>query len=237
MNRLLFVAFILTAAVCAPAQELSLAARGQPAACTIVRPASASPSQVYAVEELQRFTEQMTGVKLPITTDEAPLPPRAVLLGDTRFTTELLGGPADVKALGEDGFRLVRRGERVLVLGGPVRGTLYGVYEVLERFGGCRWYSSWHSVIPRRDTFAVPALDETQKPAFALREPFWFDMFNGDLAARNKVNGNAMHLSAKHGGHSYRFGGGLGSCHTFNTLCSPDVYFATDDDLHDSERR
>ena len=226
MKRLLFIALVVTAAAWAPAQELALAARGQPAACTIVRPAVASPSQVYAAEELQRFTEQMTGVKLPIATDEAPLPARAVVLGDTRFTSEVLGGPGEVKGLGEDGFRLVRRGDRVLVLGGPVRGTLYGVYELLERFGGCRWYSSWHSVIPRRQSLAVPVLDETQKPAFALREPFWFDMFDGDLAARNKVNGNSMRLSEKHGGHSYRFGGGLGSCHTFNTLCSPEAYFA-----------
>src|SRR5512145_968180 len=132
MNRFLSFVLVLMAAACAPAQELTLAVRGQPAACTIVRPASASPSQVYAAEELQRFTEQMTGVKLPISTDEAPLPPRAVLLGDTRFTTELLGGPVDIKALGEDGFRLVRRGDRLLVLGGPLRGTLYGVYELLE---------------------------------------------------------------------------------------------------------
>jgi hypothetical protein len=226
MNRILFAVLCLAAAACAPAQELTLAARSQPAACTIVRPTSASPSQVYAAEELQRFTEQMTGVRLPIATDEAPLPARAVLLGNTRYTAELLGAPADVGALGDDGFRLVRRGDRLLVLGGPMRGTLYGVYELLERFGGCRWYSSWHSVIPRREAFTVPALDETQKPAFALREPFWYDLFNGDLAARNKVNGNAMHLEARHGGHAYRFGGGLGSCHTFDTLCSPEVYFA-----------
>ncbi len=225
MNRLLIATLVLMSAAWAPAEELILATRGQPAACSIVRPAAASPSQTYAAEELQRFAEQMTGVKLPITTDEAPLPARAILLGDTRFTSELLGGPADIQALGEDGFRLVRRGERFLVLGGPVRGTLYGVYEFLERFGDCRWYSSWHSVIPQRDTFSVPALDETQKPAFALREPFWFDMFDGDLAARNKANGNAMRLEARHGGHSYRFGGGLGSCHTFDILCPPSVYF------------
>lgn len=230
MNRLLSIALGLAltlATIPASAQELPLAVRGQAATCTIVRPAHASPSQVYAAEELQRFTEQLTGVKLPIVTDEGSLPARSVVLGDTRFTTQLLGIPAEVNDLGEDGFRLVRRGERLLVLGGPVRGTLYGVYELLERFGGCRWYSSWHSAIPHRDTFAVPALDETQKPAFALREPFWFDLFNGDLAARNKVNGNAMHLDDRHGGHSYRFGGGLGSCHTFNTLCSPDDHFAT----------
>jgi hypothetical protein len=225
MNRLLIATLVLMSAAWAPAEELILATRGQPAACSIVRAAAASPSQTYAAEELQRFTEQMTGVKLPITTDDAPLPARAILLGDTRFTSELLGGPADIQALGEDGFHLVSRGERLLVLGGPVRGTLYGVYEVLERFGGCRWYSSWHSVIPHRDTFSLPALDETQEPAFALREPFWFDMFNGDLAARNKANGNAMRLEARHGGHSYRFGGGLGSCHTFDILCPPSVYF------------
>lgn len=225
MNRLLGTALVLFTAAGATAEELVLAARGQPAACTIVRAAAASPSQVYAAEELQRFTEQLTGVKLPIATDEQPLPARAVVLGDTRFTAELLGAPADLKALGEDGFRLVRRGERLLVLGGPVRGALYGTYELLERFGGCRWYSSWHSVIPRRDALAVPALDETQIPAFALREPFWFDLFNGDLAARNKCNGNAMRLDARHGGHSHRFGGGLGSCHTFNALLPPEKYF------------
>jgi hypothetical protein len=227
MNRLLLVALVLTAGVWVPAQELTLATRGEPAVCSILRPAGGSASQLYAAEELQRFVEQMTGVKLPITTDAAPLPARAVLLGETRFTAELLGGPADLKALGEDGFRLVRRGDRLLVLGGSVRGTVYGVYELLERFGGCRWYSSWHSVIPRRDSFSVPEVDDTQLPAFALREPFWFDMFDGDLAARNKVNGNTMRLEAKHGGHSHRFGGGLGSCHTFNLLCPPEVYFDT----------
>ncbi|MEI7902913.1 MAG: hypothetical protein WCK89_21930, partial [bacterium] len=60
----------------AGAQTLTLATRGQPAAYSIVRPAVASPSQVYAAEELQTFTEQLTGVKLPILTDEGPLPER-----------------------------------------------------------------------------------------------------------------------------------------------------------------
>ncbi len=206
-------------------QNLTLAKRGEPAAYTIVCPTNVSTSQLYAAEELQKFTEQMTGVRLPIVRDDAPLPKRAILLGETRYTAKLLGGQSDAASLGEDGFRLRSCPPHLVIQGGPLRGTLYGVYDVLERFGGCRWYASWHSVIPSRDSLTVPVLDETRKPAFALREPFWFDMFDGDLAARNKVNGNAMRLAAKHGGHSYRFGGGLGSCHTFNTLCSPDQYF------------
>ena len=204
---------------------MTLATRGQPAAYTIVRPAKASPSQVFAAEELQQFTEQMTGVKLPIQTDEGPLPERAILLGVTSHTPGLLGGPADLTALGDDGFRLKSSPPHLLIVGGPVRGTLYGVYEVLERCGGCRWYSSWHSVIPHLDTWTIPALDEIQRPAFAMREPYWFDMFDGDLAARNKVNGASMRLEAKHGG-KIRFGTGC-MVHTFHTLVPPDEFFAT----------
>jgi hypothetical protein len=213
---------LLTHAVCA--QNLTLATRGQPAAYTIVCPANVSTSQLYAAEEFQKFTEQMTGVKLPIIKDDGPLPEHAVLLGETRHTAKLLGGNADVAALGADGFRLKSCPPHLVIFGGPVRGTLYGVYETLERFGGCRWYATWHRVIPTLNTFTVPLIDETQKPAFAMREPFWFDLFDGDLAARNKANGNAMRLSDKHGGKSFRFGSGL-FCHTFNPLCPPEEFF------------
>jgi len=209
----------------AGAQSLALATRGQPAAYTIVRPAKASPSQIFAAEELQTFTEQMTGVKLPILTDDGPLPERAILLGATQHTPALLGGPADLAALGDDGFRLKSCPPHLLIVGGPVRGTLYGVYELLEQFGGCRWFSSWHNVVPQLSGFSIPELDETQRPAFAMREPFWFDMFDGDLAARNKVNGAAMRLQEKQGG-KIRFGTGC-MVHTFNTLVPPDEFFAT----------
>ncbi|MDA3925439.1 MAG: DUF4838 domain-containing protein [Kiritimatiellae bacterium] len=220
----LFASFILLTTTLL-AQPLSLATRNKPATFTIVRPAQASDSQKYAAEELQAFTEKMTGVKLPISTDDKPLPAHAILLGNTSHTTKLLGKVPDMKALGTDGFRIKTLPNHLLIVGSDIRGTLYGVYELLEQFGGCRWYSSWHSVIPTRDTWVLPDTDITGTPAFDLREPFWFDMFNGDLAARNKCNGNAMRLTARHGGHAFRFGGGLGSCHTFNKLCPPELYF------------
>lgn len=227
MSVCLSAAAVWGAAACRGAgTTLKLAERGKPAAYAVVCPEGASESQRYAAEELRRFTEEMTGVRLPIVSDRGPLPPRAILLGKTRHTAGLLKAPPDGKALGTDGFRLAARPPHLLVLGGPARGALYGVYELLERFGGCRWYASWHSVIPRRETFGVPAdLDDAQTPAFAMREPFWFDMFDGDFAARCRANGNAMRLEAKHGGRPFRFGGGLGSCHTFNKLCPPEEFF------------
>ena len=207
------------------AGTLDLAVRGRAPEYAIVRAADASPSVVYAAEELRDFTERLTGVRLPIVevaaATSASLPPKAVFLNMSRLSSQV-SCPLN---LGDDGFSLkVVQGD-LLVTGGK-RGVLYGVYELLERFGGCRWYASWHTVVPARDAFSVPDdLDDAQTPAFPHREPFWWDMFNGDFAARNRANGPAMRVGAKHGGPAGRFGGGLGSCHTFNRLLPPEKYF------------
>ena len=196
---------------------LELAVRGRAPEYAIVRAAKASPSVVYAAEELRGFTERMTGVRLPIVTDEGPLPAQAIMLGRSRNSAD---------EFGEDGFRLVARPPHLFVEGSEVRGVLYGVYELLERFGGCRWYASWHEVVPEREIFSVPdTLDDVQTPAFLCRDVHWWDYFNGDFAVRNRANGGMNGLQARHGGNTWRFGGGLGNCHTFNVLLPPWKYF------------
>lgn len=117
-----------------------------------------------------------------------------------------------------------------------LRGVLYGVYETLEKYAGCRWYASWHSVIPQKDRVAVPGdLDDSQKPAFLMRESYWYDVNNNrDFAARLRVNGynhTTGTVDAKYGGDDFRFGGGLGSCHTFEALLPQGVYFDKHPDL------
>ena len=215
---------ILAIGACAAgmfAADLDIAVRGQPAGYSIVIPEKASPSQRYAAAELRDFTEKTTGVKLSIATDAAPLPVKAIVLGETRFAPKQSG-------LGTDGFRLLARPPHLFIMGAPDRGTLYGVYEFLERFAGCRWYSSWHSCIPSRERISVPDdLDDTQTPALAMREPFWYDVLqHSEFAARLRVNSRSWRKTdEKYGGDPFRFGGGLGSCHTFNTLLPPDKYF------------
>ena len=209
---------------------MPLAVRGMPPDRTIVIPASASPSQRYAAEELRDFTEKTTGVRLPIATDAKPLPAKAILLGETKWTTELIGGGFETsrKGIGADGFRLVARPPHLLVVGSQDRGTLYGVYELLERFAGCRWYASWHSVIPTLERFAVPeTLDDTQVPAFAMRIPWWYDVRqNAAFAARLRVGRSKEDdEDVKYGGNPFRFGAGLPSCHTLGPLLPPDRYY------------
>ena len=206
--------------------KLILAERGKAAAYSIVVPSKGSPSQQYAAEELRDFMERAIGVRLPIVADTEPMPPKAILLGKTRWTDGLAG--TSKTDIGTDGFRLVARPPHLLIIGSPERGTLYGVYEVLERFVGCRWYSSWRTVVPRLDRIKIPVgLDETQVPAFAMREPYWADVTDHpEFAARLRVNSRSWRRTdAKFGGGPYRFGGGLGSCHTFETLLPPKKYF------------
>ncbi|RPJ38321.1 MAG: DUF4838 domain-containing protein, partial [Planctomycetaceae bacterium] len=69
---------------------------------------------------------------------------------------------------------------------------------------------------------AVEWLTVRYVPVLGYRSAFWFDAFDGDWAARNKCNGQAHRLEAKHGGkHIYE-----GFVHTFYPLIPPQKYFA-----------
>ena len=188
-----------------------VAERGKPAACAIVLQKDPTSVQQYAASELQAFVERQTGVRLSVVGPGEACPARTVELTD--------GGAANPK---EDGFRLKAEGSRLKIVAEPSRGgALYGVYELLERFGGCRWYASWCSTVPQLDRLAVPAgLDETHEPAFEMRLPFWYDALrHHDFAARLRMNSHQWNrMEARYGGERFRFGGGLGSCHTFAAL-------------------
>ena len=216
--------------LCAAAngETFTIARKCQPPDCAIVIPQPTSEAVKYAQEEFRMHVERMTGVKLDCATDAQPLPERAILLGETRWTKELLGEDYDMSRLGTDGFRLVTKGSRLLVLGSGVRGVLYGVYELLERFGGCGWYSSACSVVPERGEFSVPDnLDDTQRPAFTVRSTSWGDVArNPRFAVRLRINDNTNPaIPMECGGYAYRYVKRAGIAHTFNGLIPSHVWF------------
>jgi len=214
------------------AGNLTVAARGAAPTYAVVIPAKASPVERYAAAEFVRTVARQTGVSLQIRNDDASVPTKAVFIGSTRHDGLLSEAESELASLGDDGFRLVAKPPHLFVIGSPRRGVLYGVYELLERFGGCRWYASWCEKIPTLDAFAVPDdLLDRQVPAFEMRQPFWHDVNNHrDFAARLRVNGynhTKGPVPPEFGGDDFRFGGDLSSCHTFRFLCDPEVYFDT----------
>ena len=210
------IATLLAAFAAAPsfAGEFVLAERGKAPECAVALAPDSGECVRYAAEELRRFVRETTGVVLPIVASDTG---KAVVL------------EVDEKETTSDAFHLRVDGDRLLIEGGGERGVLYGVYEVLERFAGCRWYASWHSRIPRLDRIVLPGdLDETQTPAFEMREPFWYDVRrHPEFEARLRANGHKWGtIAAKFGGDDFRFDGGLAPCHTFDVLLPPDKYFA-----------
>ena len=201
------------ASVANAAEPLVLAERGKPADCSVVIRADAGESELHAAAELTNYVSRLTGVALPVVVAPQSAPARAIRL-------QVADG------LGEDGFRLRVDSSGLTIEGSSVRGILFGVYELLETYGGVGWFASWHTVVPEIASFSVPGdLDDTQRPAYLLREPLWFDAEMPDFAAHLRLNGHYMNLEARHGGSGWRFGGGLGNAHTMQKLLPPEEFF------------
>ena len=201
--------------------RLVLAENGQ-SAYQIVIPEKPSPSVEHAAKELQHFLAEMTGAKLPIRTDAEPLPERAILLGQNRHL-QSLGVPIDFAGLGNEGYHLRTVGPHLVIAGSSVRGTLYGVYALLDDHLGCRWFAPGVSRIPKYARLELGPLDERYVPPLEYREVFTFECFDGDWAARNRVNSSSARLGPQHGG-KVRFADGF-FVHTFERLVPPDKYF------------
>ena len=140
---------------------------------SIVIPHDAIPAEHTAARELAHHVEQMSGAKLPIVSDAEFSGAAGILLGNNRCLPQLAVKP-DWKQLGREGYLLRVAGEHLIIAGGRPRGTLYGVYWLLEKHLGCRWFAPDTTVIPRKTTITLPDLNVTGAPAFEYREPLMF---------------------------------------------------------------
>jgi hypothetical protein len=166
----------------------------------IVIASNAIPSERYAAEELQRYIEAMSGVRLPVVTDEVKPGSRDILVGDSQVLRQRKL-KTDLAVLGTDGFLLRTDGNRVIILGGRPRGTLNGVYTLLEELLGVRWFTPDLQVVPKRPKVTLPKLDQTFVPPLEYREVYWTEMTrNADFASRHRLNGQSYALKDKHGG-------------------------------------
>ena len=215
MRYLMLAAAVFAAAGSVAAGELTIAARGKASDYVVVIGDSPAENVAYAASEFAAWTEKLTGVRLRVASkvESAVSGARHVVLIGVDET------------LGEDDFSLKSTpGGEVCVKGGR-RGVLYGVYELIERFGGILWLAPDFTEVPVLAAFKVPDdLAETQRPAIAGRS---LDTFNcwgrQDFAARMRLN--RCTPNERMGGWYGAFDRELGNCHTFLKLVPPDKYY------------
>jgi hypothetical protein len=224
--------------------QLSLSNEGKATAC-IVLADSASASEKTAAAELAAYLKKVTGAEFPVVKPQelAGRPAIAVGPGAAKvLLPELDLVKMGEKGLGEDGIVLKSAGPNLILTGaeGSQRGTLYAVYEFLERAAGVRWWTHTEETVPHSPTLAVAPLDVRYKPPFLYREPFSWGIVQGEpqmgyedfdaavkdwavakFAARQRHNGHSGMLPASHGGSLLPFGW----CHTSFTYLPPAKYF------------
>ncbi|MFW5869074.1 MAG: hypothetical protein ACOCX2_14710, partial [Armatimonadota bacterium] len=146
MRTLAFIMVALIALSTIALADVPLVTDGQ-ARAVVVTPAEPLPVVQYAAEELAYHVERATGVALPIATEgEAPEAEARVYLGATDAATE---AGIDAEALAFEETVLRTDGNALFIVGqdedgNPLHndtnaGTLWGVYELIERELGVVW--------------------------------------------------------------------------------------------------
>jgi len=222
LHRILNVAVLLGmfSAISTSGSDLKLVQNGK-SRYQIVVASDAIPSERYAAEELQRYVEKITGARIPIVADAAKASKTEILLG-ANARTRKLGLGKDMADLGEDGYLFRTIGDCVVILGARPRGTLNGVYSLLEEEFGVRWFTPELEVVPHTNALYLRHADEIKVPELENREVFWTEMMrDGDFAARHRLNGHNSKLTEKHGG---RFAVYYPFVHSFDMLVPQDLY-------------
>ncbi|MAE62726.1 MAG: hypothetical protein CMJ18_00515 [Phycisphaeraceae bacterium] len=105
-----------------------------------------SESEFHAAQEFQRHFAEATGVTLPIVRNSQG-PDRHVFIGAGR-SMQKSALAFSVEEFGPEDLRIVVRDDNIVIAGGPVRGTLYGVYTFLEDYLGVRFLAPDHTHVP-----------------------------------------------------------------------------------------
>lgn len=138
------------------------------AVAAIVVAENASPVDLQAASVLQDYIERISDVQLPISTTMEDVGSPAILIGQAAVA---YGDQVDVVA---DGYVLRTEPNRLLIQGGSGKGTLYGVYTLLEDYLGCRKLDEGPAWVPRQTTITLPGdLNQRDNPTLVYRESFY----------------------------------------------------------------
>lgn len=154
---------------------------------TIVTAEDAIPSEKYAANEFQILFERAIGYKLRIQS-QPPKPIHNIFIGrNPSIPSSLLGDRTD--KLEDEGLSIRIASDNLAIVGGRPRGTLYGVYEFMERYLGVRFLTYDHTYVPRKGSWRIPCETWHYSPPFTFRWSYYKEnQDHPDFAARLRIN-------------------------------------------------
>ncbi|WP_295128716.1 DUF4838 domain-containing protein [uncultured Chitinophaga sp.] len=166
---LLIIAMLIATGCRIKAGSITLVKNGV-AQHVIVIPDEATKNESKAASVLQQYLKRMSGAAFNIIKESAYNKDRAaIFIGKTNRSQKINKG----KIQGE-GFIINSDASDLYILGGSGKGSLYGVYTLLENYLGCKKFSDGPASVAALKTINIPQyLDDKQEPAFQYRETYY----------------------------------------------------------------
>lgn len=174
----------------------------------IVVPDQASPVEQQAADKLRHYVSEVLRKRLVLKREGDYRDGSAFFIGQTRYAKVQ---DIPFEALKEDGF-IYRPVERSLIIaGGMAKGTLFGIYGLLELWG-FRMYTSKALEVPNPNSISIPQKELIVVPQVKYRTTSYRDTRDPEYTDWQKLS-------------SQRDWGLF--VHTFNELISPEKYGKT----------
>ena len=189
----------------------------------IVFPETASEQERFAVEELRKHLTAIVGAEIQTASEtEVPLDQKAPVLfvgqsKSARFTPSI---PMEKSA--PDGTSLVApTATGVSIHGTGSHGTIYAVYDFLERLG-VRWFTSDVAKTPKRETISAREVSGLHTPKTRIRYFAWNFPSTAEWRSRMRLNGMSASLPDQMGGYFKEASGG--DCHYLRQLVPTSLF-------------
>jgi hypothetical protein len=179
----------------------------------IVIPVPPNEKELKAARELQKYIESATGNRIEIITDDIRKTPVEIVIGKCAGRDLFF----DPEKLEPDEFALRTNGPNLYISGGSHKGLIYGVYHLLEKYAGCRFYAPGAEDVTKTDEIRLISLNYKEKPAFRSREVYYAGMADPDFADKMRCDRNAWKGAEDWGMW----------VHTMFSLVPPEKYFDT----------
>ena len=171
MITVLLGAFFATSCVCFVGEQGDkiILAESKQSKYIIVQAEKSSDTEKFAAVELSDFLTRVTGASFRIASESSLADKSApcIYVGWTAYAAQ---NGIDASLLGEEEWVIRTIGNNLILTGGRPRGTLYAVYEFLERQVGCHWLDRDTEIVPSRPQLSISKLDVKGKPLFWRRE-------------------------------------------------------------------
>ncbi len=174
---------------------------------------NAIPAEKNAATILQSYLKQSTGVSLPIT-DSKP-DDFFICVGQDQALSSI-----DFNKLQPDEIILKTAKNSLYLSGSRPRGSLYAVYEFLEKYLGVRFITADETLVPKHNTLKLPELNYRYAPPFAIRGLLYTDIKTKKFTSQLRLNGHFNGLPVELGGRNSI----LGWCHTFDSFIPAKKY-------------